>query len=432
MSEDWQPDWIDSGPGFVDVPDDAKDEFHQRVLDHLRDAHGWGHSSRTLNPTPDRPVRVTELIPNTERGPHTCRLWLANAEGGLIAWIVGSGGVDHDGIETWREAIKVARSQLGSRSAQMWRAFIAQRPASVDFMRFGLVEPVQLGGITVEQVGTIGSEVLAHVGGVMATEHVSALLRVDGTTECWAWTGDGEVSARRSLRTLVALVSLVWDTPWYLRDGPNDRVDARWHNAPGPVSGSLYRWSDDPEYRLAPVRIRLPAWFGEAARQARDNDRARDAVNRSLLMHHEGLLLARTHPSMALLSFVATIESLAPKPQKSDRCETCGMITGSTARFKGALVQVLEKEYEAVVLSDAYARRSRTVHNARLHGREHEFGGWGEMSLYRSDDAMEFEFGLLSLAQKASRAMLWAALELPGRPTDPLRDLRSTTHREIP
>jgi hypothetical protein len=59
-----------------------------------------------------------------------------------------------------------------------------------------------------------------------------------------------------------------------------------------------------------------------------------------------------------------------------------------------------------------------------LHGREHEFGGWDEMSLYRPDDAMEFEFGVLSLAQKASRATLWAALELPGRPTDPLRDLR--------
>jgi hypothetical protein len=46
------------------------------------------------------------------------------------------------------------------------------------------------------------------------------------------------------------------------------------------------------------------------------------------------------------------------------------------------------------------------------------------MSLYRSDDAMEFEFGVLALAQKASRAMLWAALELSGRPTDPLRDPR--------
>jgi hypothetical protein len=107
------------------------------------------------------------------------------------------------------------------------------------------------------------------------------------------------------------------------------------------------------------------------------------------------------------------------------------MITGSTARFKGAVRQVLGG-YEAELLSDTYARRSRTVHNARLHGREHEFGGWGEMSLYRSDDAMEFEFGVLSLAQKASRAMLWAALQLPGRPTDPLRDLRSTTRRETP
>jgi hypothetical protein len=52
MADDWRPDWIDD-PMLRPVPDDKKDEFHQRVFDHMRESYGWGHSSETRWPTID-------------------------------------------------------------------------------------------------------------------------------------------------------------------------------------------------------------------------------------------------------------------------------------------------------------------------------------------------------------------------------------------
>ena len=419
MTAEWRPDWGADRPGFVEVADHAKDEFHQRVFDHLQAAHGWGHSSQTLEPAPDRPFRVTELIANTDAGPHVSRLWVANARGGLVVWVVGTGPFDEREIALWDVAVAGAISKLGGRSPQAWRAFVAQKPAALPYMRFGLAVEADLGDFRMKQVGTVTSEFITHVSGVLAGEHVSALLQIDGVTDCWAWHGDGEASTSRTLRLIVAMLSLAWDTPWYLRDGPTDRVGATWHGASGPVSGSLYRWNDDDHYPLAPPRLELPGWFRDALQAARSGGDGEQLVERVLLMHHEGLLLAREHPSLALLAFVAAIESIAAADERLARCDTCRSITGSTARFKRAVGRVLEED-EAAQLAHAYDRRSRTVHDARLHGRENLSGTLGTMSLYEPDEAIRFEMGILVLAQKASRAIVWDVLDIPGQPDDPL------------
>lgn len=396
-----------------------KDEFHQRVFDQLSLSYGWGHSSETRQPDHDRPFRVTELIPNTEAGPHHSRLWIANAKGGLALWVVGVGGDRDAEYSLWQAAVDGALARIGQRTPQAWGAFLAQHPAALPFMAFGIRDEVDLGTIKVTHAGTIATPFLTQVGQVMASEHRSALLRIDGVTDCWAWHGDGEASALRVLRRLVAAISLAWDSPWYLRDGPTEHTDATWHGAPGPVSGSLYRWTDEAEPLGAPRATDLPSWVGAVVDRSQYHE-DRD-LERALLMHHEGLLTARDHPSLALLAFVAVIESLAARTSPLVRCETCRSFTGSTARFKRAVSAVLEP-YEAAQVADAYDRRSRTVHDARLHGREHFAGGWGGMSLYEPDDAFVFEMSTLLLTQKASRAVLWQALGLPGTPTDLLRE----------
>ncbi len=127
-------------------------------------------------------------------------------------------------------------------------------------------------------------------------------------------------------------------------------------------------------------------------------------------MHHEGMDLRREHPSLALVAFVAAIEAIAQITKKPEKCDKCGMVLGSASRFRGAIEPALGEE-EARLLGDAYGpRRSRTVHDARLHGSELQFGGWGSMSLFLPDDTFGFTAGTVVPAQKASRSLLLDAL----------------------
>ena len=79
--------------------------------------------------------------------------------------------------------------------------------------------------------------------------------------------------------------------------------------------------------------------------------------------------------------------------------------------MKAAVRSVLPAE-EAAYLERAYSIRSRTVHDAALHGRELLSGGWGLMSVYVSDSLAHFEGGTVQAAQAASKAMILNALGL--------------------
>jgi hypothetical protein len=419
MTEEWEPAWVVARPGLLSIADELRDEFHERVFQILDETHGWGHSSRTIHP-PGLGTRVHELIANTATGPHKTRLWVAGVEEGLFAWTAGTGELDASECSLWEGITSAALSLLGERTAVAWRAYLAQAPAALPYMRFRLAEAARLDGLELApHPGVMTTDAMTVVGQVMAGPHVSSLIRVDGYTLCYAWHGDGETSTLRRLRLTSAIVSFAWDSPWYLRDGPTDRIEVTWADAPGPVSGNHYGWSTAAEgNRLEPLAVRLPSWVAKVASRLDEEAREDSPIYRAFLMHHEGLLVMREHPSLGLLTFVSTIETLAAMTEKLERCRTCNVVTGSTARFKRAIAQVLPHS-DATLLAKAYNQRSRTVHDARLHGREHIAGGWGEMSLYRSDSTSLFESGVLPSAQKASRALLWRALDIDEPPTNP-------------
>jgi hypothetical protein len=269
------------------------------------------------------------------------------------------------------------------------------------------------------------SEFMTCVGQVAAFPPESSLIQVDGETPCWAWLGDGLAATLRRLRLITAILSLAWDTPWYLRDGPTEHIGTRWYGAAGPVSGSTYRWSETFDPSVGPLLLDLPDWFGDIERRLDGDQRAEGAIARALLIHHEALLCMREHPSLALLAFTSSIETLASRSDPLERCASCRAHIGSTRRFKHVVASVLPAEEAAMVVT-AYDRRSRTVHDAKLHGREQIAGGWGAMSLYQPDEALRFEVGVMLNVQKASRCLLWRALDLPEPPSDPFRQGSAT------
>jgi hypothetical protein len=421
MTDDWVPDWIEARPGFIAIPDVAKDEFHERVFQYLEVSYGWGHSSRTIYPFTDVGIRVHELIANTSSGIHRSRLWILTVGGGLFTWTAGTGERDAGECELWEAATADAIAQLGQLTAVPWQAYLAQMPAALPYMRFRLEESVVLSDnvVLLPVSGVMTTDVMTNVGQALAGPHASALIRVEGSTDCYAWHADGQTAALRRLRLLTAVISFAWDCPWFLRDGPTEHLGASWAGAPGPVSGLYYGWSDSTESVRAPPAALVPPWVADVDASLAVEAQRDSPLHRAFLMHQEGLLVMREHPSLALLSFVASIETLAALSEKLERCKSCNVVIGSTARFKRIIATVLPDD-EARYLGVAYDRRSRTVHDSRLHGRELVAGGWGEMSLYLPDKALNFEAGLVRTAQKASRALLWRALGIDRPPTDPL------------
>jgi hypothetical protein len=101
------------------------------------------------------------------------------------------------------------------------------------------------------------------------------------------------------------------------------------------------------------------------------------ALHRAFLMHHEGLLVVREHPSLGLLSFIASIETLAAMRETLERCAECKVVIGSTARFKRAIATVRSEARCAVPDKGV---RPPIADRSRLKGSpagEYVAGGWG-------------------------------------------------------
>lgn len=138
-------------------------------------------------------------------------------------------------------------------------------------------------------------------------------------------------------------------------------------------TGELFRpaWLDPDApaiERPASQAVGLEPWMDQAWHALEDA-----ALAESLAITHEGRTLCWTHPSLAQVCFVASIEAIGGR-SGLERCATCGLITGSTERFRQALRRVILREDAARLARLVYPRRSRTVHDGVLHGAEDEFG----------------------------------------------------------
>jgi hypothetical protein len=122
---------------------------------------------------------------------------------------------------------------------------------------------------------------------------------------------------------------------------------------------------------------------------------------------HEGMLLYKDHPSVALLAFVASCEAIGHR---------LGLHAKPGQRVRAALSTVLT-EGETAELWEAYAHRNYTAHEGRLHGDELSFGLSRTTFLSSENPGMQFTLGLLRSFRNATRDVLLRALNKP-RPND--------------
>ena len=239
--------------------------------------------------------------------------------------------------------------------------------------------------------------------GVMTSQFVHWPIQVQGSTTCFSWADDGDVTTMERLRVVTALLSLWWDRCWILREGPR-RSGTTFAGSRGKLMGSSWESvkADDPR-SSAGTPIAIPDWLEAAEEAVKKKRLLRDAVQ----MHYEGLSLRRDHASMALVCFTAAIETVAQVNKKPDKCPECKMTLGSRQRFDEAVKSVLNDE-QAAHLTEAYGARGRsgTVHLSRLHGIELQANSLGRASIFVPDEPFDFTYGTVPAAQEASRTLL--------------------------
>jgi len=240
-----------------------------------------------------------------------------------------------------------------------------------------------------------------------ANHGVSWPILVEARHTGYNWDAASKAAAFE-LHRLGALLSLVFGECLVVREAPapvewgvRQVPDRLWwqHRADDEVSPS-------PEPRNV---VTVSEWVAGAWQRMQQRPRLAHAV----AVHHEGLRAQVEHPSLALVAFIASVEAVAGLLFKEERCSKCRNHRDVAARFRATLCLVTSDE-ESMRLGAAYAPRSSTVHQGRLHGSETTptpgvVGfSWGQ------DPVREFEWGLWSM-RGVSRDLLRRAIrgELP-------------------
>jgi hypothetical protein len=407
---DWTPEWVAAMPGLNRIPikNTAKDEFVHRLTTYMRDRHDYGWSARTIYLESLGRVDECCLNPTDSRGRP--RLWIMSGDGFLRLALAGRGErLDEDEL-VWREAVDHSLATLGKNIQVEWLAILTESKADSAQGR-RLRQPVRVAGVDFGLVTSCVSEdasTTLNGTGVMVSPWFHWPIKVTGRTACYAWDSDGDWKTTERLSTLTALLSLAWDSHWKIREGPRESA-VRWNDEGVLMGKGWQEVADDHPFADGRDGMEAPDWLGEAEAAVNRRRRSRDA----LMMHYQGLSLCVSHPSIALVCFTASIETIAQLDKDPLRCPECDSVTGSRDRFEDAVRPVLRPD-QVMALTDAYSKRSRTVHQGRLHGAETRMGGWGPMSLFLPDPIFDFERGTVYSARQASRRLVLNALGVVG------------------
>lgn len=405
--EAWIPQWVRQLPQLevVAIPDTERDEFIHHLFEYMRRTFNHGYSSQTR--TDLGFGRVDEWRLNTSDGRELPRLWVMNRPDGLMLALAGQGEQQEDEFAVWRQGVESAIARLGTRIEVKWIAILSQsQPESYTLNGQRLEVPASVGDLSFTSI-TDGVSEDARIPmsgiGVSVGQFYHWPIEVRGSTSCYVWLRDGELTALARLRRLSALLSLAWDSPWIVREGPRDPA-VSFSGEDSPLQGHSWRPIADEILRDSGRPISVPAWISDAERTMTQISRLAHA----LLMHQEGLILRRDHPSMALVCFTAAVETLAQINKNPEKCPECGMVLSSRKRFEDAVRDVLDEE-QAAYLAKAYPQRSRTVHQGRLHGTEMQINSFGRMSLFAPDEEAIFTAGTVQSAQEVSKRLLLGA-----------------------
>jgi hypothetical protein len=330
-----------------------------------------------------------------------------------------------DQIGPWRDAAFEAAARVGTLTPGVWNAVLGPRPQlHTGWVAIGA--DLRPSALSVESlVGTvrllpasvllnetpdahpdwIGEDRFPFASWPMIVEGVASSFAEYPDLPANRWPMDGQ-SARREAHRVAALVSLAWDECWIVRRGPariavGERIEISHPAADCQV--------DKRAHVAGPTKYRereLPGWL-DAAWHALDGN---PDLAGALSAYYEAQQLDTAHPSAAFLLYVTALERVGVDLAKPQRCPTCKMVPGATARFRTALSTVMTESEAKELTKTAYGRRSLTAHQGTLHGSEHTLGALPD-SDFRIHDAQRFEDDELAEIRRTARAVLVRVLD---------------------
>lgn len=407
MTDD-TPSWVVepfNGPIDVDLSTEGAQWEH-----HLRTALGemvpfgsFGGTRKDLGTSGDRSFEVAEY--RARDSPLTSRLWVSIADRWVL--IVGDDQEDDAQVTLWVQAVEAANARMTDEHPTFrWVALIGPAP-SEQGAGMGITEPATVGPLELRP------------GGIRHTEYVQPSIGppsfssravfqswpviVEGTASGYNWFPAQE-TAMRDLNRLCALLTVAFGQTWTVRQAPW-MVEDDEAQIVIPEHGLFEEHHGNTD--LAHDDVSVPDWLSSAWDVAVGEQLVSDALG----AHYEGMLVKDAHPSIALLAFVAAIEAVGQKRLPAERCKCCNAVTNSGERFRQALMLVVSEEEATMLKKLAYGPRSKTVHAAKLHGREAVRGTLSKSSFFGMEPSYWFEIATVRQLERASRQLVQRLLK---------------------
>ncbi|MER5894821.1 hypothetical protein [Streptomyces sp. NPDC001876] len=240
--------------------------------------------------------------------------------------------------------------------------------------------------------------------------HVSVPITVRGTSVGHDWLHAAQPQAGKTLSSLVAFLSVIWNILIDVQEAP---APLEWGERRLPEQDPWMRELDrgtteDPGLVDA---LEPPEWIRDAWILMNRRTKVKSAIS----MYMEGLRVEDRHPSLALVAYVAAVESISLMLFKEERCTSCTNHLDVGNKFLETLKFVTD-EQDREALRPIYGNRSNTVHRGRLHGTEISLGALTFSALTRDEPSL-FKWQSVETMKKAARKLLVMALrdQLPRR-----------------
>lgn len=333
------------------------------------------------------------------------------SENKVIFEAVSRTPLDDQVVEALKEVVpESVRSAKRTTQHFQWSALLSQVPQSMGEDPTFLQDTLNIGDLTLEAVDTVFNDVVpsSPIGGVLGSSYrvkQSIPIRVKGRTQASSWD-NAVADATRTLRTLCGLLSLAWPQAYELAEPPMPLSYGE-RQGRSTRAGITIQGESDHEVREW-IAHPITEWLTPAWNKLSTSPPLRAAVDAFL----EAKYLQGQHQSMALVAYTASIEAIARRLYEPQHCDKCKSVFGLAGSFRSALREVLP-EKQAQELDRLYGRRSKTVHEGRLHGTESK-PMFSMLDIFASDYFSNFSMQLPQLA-RAARELIVGSLtgELP-------------------
>jgi hypothetical protein len=295
-----------------------------------------------------------------------------------------------------------ATAGMGGRENFRWSALLTLAPGGMTSGTLRLQKPVDVGPFRLESSGQLMSEPTTPSPGHPSLGAFSLMwsvpMRLRGTSSGWSFASASETGAA-DLALLCSVLSVAWNECIVPRTGlqPEEFGELT------PPATLLSLGATDSMTEPYPYTdVHVPTWCHDSWERLSVKPWLAHAVR----AFREGLRASTDHPSLGFVGLTATIEAIAGRLFQAERCDECGARRNIAAGFRAATALVLPAEEGSELVQAAYGpRRSKTVHEGRLHSHELSEGAW-RAGFWAADASTDFLRVLLQTRMAARQLCL--------------------------